>query len=136
VGDGGVGKTTFCRKLMGEGFATKYIATLGVEVCPIATQGPHVFNVWDCAGVEKFGGLRDGYYIKGECAIVMYDCTNPDMTNVVAWENSIRNVCGNIPILRVGNKSDLGNQCGDVLVVSTKNDTSFEHIFATLKHML
>ena len=22
-------------------------------------------NIWDTAGQEKFGGLRDGYYIKG-----------------------------------------------------------------------
>ena len=22
------------------------------------------FNVWDTAGQEKFGGLRDGYYIQ------------------------------------------------------------------------
>ena len=26
------------------------------------------FNVWDTAGQEKFGGLRDGYYIQGQCA--------------------------------------------------------------------
>lgn len=24
-----------------------------------------IFNVWDTAGQEKFGGLRDGYYIQG-----------------------------------------------------------------------
>ena len=24
------------------------------------------FDVWDTAGQEKFGGLRDGYYIQGE----------------------------------------------------------------------
>ena len=26
-------------------------------------SGKVVFNVWDTAGQEKFGGLRDGYYI-------------------------------------------------------------------------
>ena len=25
-----------------------------------------VFNVWDTAGQEKYGGLRDGYYIQGK----------------------------------------------------------------------
>lgn len=28
-------------------------------------RGPIKFNVWDTAGQEKFGGLRDGYYIQG-----------------------------------------------------------------------
>ena len=44
-------------------------ATLGVEVHPLSfhtNRGQLVFNVWDTAGQEKFGGLRDGYYIQGE----------------------------------------------------------------------
>lgn len=28
-------------------------------------RGQIRFNVWDTAGQEKFGGLRDGYYIQG-----------------------------------------------------------------------
>ena len=46
---------------------SQYVATLGVEVHPLAfntTRGKIVFNVWDTAGQEKFGGLRDGYYIQ------------------------------------------------------------------------
>lgn len=40
------------------------IATLGVEVHPLQFHtnfGAIVFNTWDTAGQEKFGGLRDGY---------------------------------------------------------------------------
>jgi GTPase SAR1 family protein len=46
-----------------------YLATLGVEVHPLVfhtNRGPIRFNVWDTAGQEKFGGLRDGYYIQGK----------------------------------------------------------------------
>ena len=56
-----------------------YIATLGVEVHPLrfyTNLGEIIFNVWDTAGQEKFGGLRDGYYIQGECAIIMFDVTS------------------------------------------------------------
>jgi GTP-binding nuclear protein Ran len=51
------------RHLTGE-FEKKYIATLGVEVHPMVfhtNHGPIKFNVWDTAGQEKLGGLRDGY---------------------------------------------------------------------------
>ena len=44
-------------------------ATLGVEVHPLkfhTNRGEMVFNVWDTAGQEKYGGLRDGYYIQGK----------------------------------------------------------------------
>lgn len=43
-------------------------ATLGVEVHPLmfhTNRGAIKYNVWDTAGQEKFGGLRDGYYIQG-----------------------------------------------------------------------
>lgn len=68
VGDGGTGKTTFVKRHVTGEFEKKYVATLGVEVHPLVfhtNRGPIKFNVWDTAGQEKFGGLRDGYYIKG-----------------------------------------------------------------------
>lgn len=45
-------------------FCAVCAATLGVEVHPLTfhtNRGMIVFNVWDTAGQEKFGGLRDGY---------------------------------------------------------------------------
>lgn len=67
VGDGGTGKTTFVKRHLTGEFEKKYVATLGVEVHPLVfhtNRGPIRFNVWDTAGQEKFGGLRDGYYIQ------------------------------------------------------------------------
>ena len=79
VGDSGTGKTTFMKcHLTGE-FEKKYMATLGVKVHPIVfhtNRGPIKFSVWDTAGQEQFGGLRDGYYIQAQCAIVMFDVTS------------------------------------------------------------
>lgn len=79
VGDGGTGKTTFVKRHISGEFEKKYVPTLGVEVHPLrfnTNYGPVCFNVWDTAGQEKFGGLRDGYYIQGQCAIIMFDVTN------------------------------------------------------------
>lgn len=64
VGDGGVGKTTFVKRHISGEFEKRYLATMGVEVRPLRFQtnfGPILFNVWDTAGQEKLGGLRDGY---------------------------------------------------------------------------
>jgi len=44
------------------------------------------FDVWDTAGQEKFGGLRDGYYINGHCGIIMFDVTSRiTYKNVPNW---------------------------------------------------
>lgn len=64
VGDGGVGKTTFVKRHISGEFEKRYLATMGVEVHPLhffTNFGKILMNVWDTAGQEKLGGLRDGY---------------------------------------------------------------------------
>jgi len=111
VGDGGVGKTTFVKRHLSGEFEKKYVATLGVEVRPLdfmTNFGKIRFNVWDTAGQEKFGGLRDGYYIQGQCAIIMFDVTSrTTLKHVPNWHRDLVRVCDNIPIVLVGNKVDI-----------------------------
>ncbi|XP_065664308.1 GTP-binding nuclear protein Ran [Hydra vulgaris] len=111
VGDGGTGKTTFVKRHLTGEFEKKYIATLGVEVHPLmfyTNYGPIQFNCWDTAGQEKFGGLRDGYYIQGQCAIIMFDVTSRvTYKNVPNWHRDLIRVCENIPIVLCGNKVDV-----------------------------
>lgn len=71
-------------------------------------RGAIRFNVWDTAGQEKFGGLRDGYYIQGQCAIIMFDVTSRvTYKNVPNWHRDLVRVCENIPIVLCGNKVDI-----------------------------
>merc|ERR1712124_224660 len=71
-------------------------------------RGQLVFNVWDTAGQEKFGGPRDGYYIQGQCAIIMFDVTSRiTYKNVPNWHRDLVRVCENIPIVLCGNKVDV-----------------------------
>lgn len=122
VGDGGTGKTTFVKRHLTGEFEKKYVgkqeykrfnilATLGVEVHPLkfcTNRGRIQFNVWDTAGQEKFGGLRDGYYIEGKCAIIMFDVTSRvTYKNVPNWHRDLVRVCENIPIVLCGNKVDI-----------------------------
>lgn len=66
------------------------------------------FNVWDTAGQEKLGGLRDGYYIQAHCAIIMFDVTSRvTYKNVPNWHRDLVRVCENIPIVLCGNKVDV-----------------------------
>lgn len=66
------------------------------------------FNVWDTAGQEKFGGLRDGYYIGAECGIIMFDVTSRvTYKNVPNWHRDLVRVCEDLPIVLCGNKVDM-----------------------------
>ncbi|XP_060210943.1 GTP-binding nuclear protein Ran-3-like [Lycium barbarum] len=113
VGDGGTGNTAFLKRLTGE-FEKKYDPAIGVGVYPLdffTNRGKIRFYCWDTAGQEKFGGLRDGYYIHAQCAIIMFDVT-ADRTyeNVLTWQKHLFRVCGNIPIVLCGNKVDGKNR--------------------------
>ncbi|PCG99912.1 Small GTPase superfamily, Rab type [Penicillium occitanis (nom. inval.)] len=103
--------TTFVKRHLTGEFEKKYIATLGVEVHPLGfttNLGPIQFDVWDTAGQEKFGGLRDGYYINGQCGIIMFDVTSRiTYKNVPNWHRDLVRVCENIPIVLCGNKVDV-----------------------------
>lgn len=111
VGDGGTGKTTFVKRHLSGEFEKQYNATVGVEVHPLTFHtnvGPICFNTWDTAGQEKFGGLRDGYYIQGQCGIIMFDVTSRiTYKNVPNWHRDLVRVCENIPIVLCGNKVDV-----------------------------
>jgi len=111
VGDGGVGKTTFVKRHITGEFEKKYLPTVGVVVHPLnfaTSVGLVRFNVWDTAGQERFGGLRDGYYIQGQCAIIMFDVTSRvTYKNVPNWHRDLVRVCDKIPIVLCGNKVDI-----------------------------
>ena len=70
-----------------------HAATIGVEVHPLdftTNRGKLRFFCWDTAGQEKFGGLRDGYYIHGQCAIIMFDVTSRlTYKNVPTWHRDL-----------------------------------------------
>lgn len=85
--------------------------TLGAEVHSLVfhtNRRPNKINVWDTAGLEKFGGLRDGYNIQAQCAIIMFDVTSRvTYKNVPNWHRDLVGVSENIPTVRCGNKVDI-----------------------------
>ena len=111
VGDGGVGKTTFLKRHLTGEFEKKYVATIGAEVRSLkfsTNLGSIKLNCWDTAGQEKFGGLRDGYYIGSQAAMIMFDVTaRITYTSVPLWHKDLVRVCENIPIVLCGNKVDV-----------------------------
>jgi small GTP-binding protein len=110
VGNGGVGKTTYIKRLIIDEYEHKYVATLRVEIHSlrfITTHGDTIFGTWDTTGVFKFGGLRDGYYYAADCAIVMYEAANTT-EQIQQWITALLPHTQNIILVR--NKLDLGGE--------------------------
>lgn len=110
VGDGGVGKSAFIKRHKTGEFDKRYIPTMGVEVVPLkfkTNKGDTIFNIWDTAGQEKFGGLRDGYYIGADAFVVFFDFTNRlSFNSINNWMELVKAREPGKPIILVGNKVD------------------------------
>lgn len=135
VGDGGVGKTTFVKRMTYQNFDPKYVATLGVEVNPIVDEKRNIeYSIWDCAGQEKFGGLRDGYYFGSNIGLIMYSADSRiSRQSVSNWKRDIKRVCPDISIYVLCNKIDVKTlkNVGDN-IISCKNDIYREQVFNML----
>lgn len=110
VGDAGVGKTTFITRHRTGEFTKEYNSTFGVDVNSLTFQTTHgdvVFDIWDCAGQEKYMGLGSGYFVDANACIIMFDVTHRrSYGNVEEWYDRLKEVCTNIPIVLCGNKVD------------------------------
>mmetsp|Transcript_17939 Transcript_17939/g.15676 ORF Transcript_17939/g.15676 Transcript_17939/m.15676 type:complete len:94 (+) Transcript_17939:1105-1386(+) len=86
---------------------------MGVEVQSLmfmTTAGEVTFSIWDTAGQENFGGMRDGYYYGGQCGLIFFDLGSKiTLDNVNKWLDELKNSIGNSPICIVGNKKDSAN---------------------------
>merc|ERR1711890_100912 len=73
-----------------------------------------------------------GYYIQGQCAIIMFDVTSRvTYKNVPNWHRDLVRVCENIPIVLTGNKVDIKDR-----KVKAKSNDNFEKPFLWLARKL
>ncbi|CAL4069351.1 unnamed protein product, partial [Meganyctiphanes norvegica] len=111
IGDGGTGKSSYVARLQSEDFYHEYVATMGVEKCTISvetTHGEFTLVLWDTAGQEKLGPLRDGYYADADAAILFFDVTSRvTYKNIPGWHKDIVRVSPDIPIVLCANKVDV-----------------------------
>lgn len=66
VGDEKTGKTQRLQEFANLPIDRTYEPTVGVKVLPLSVQtnnGEYQLQIWDCAGFEKYGGLREGYFM-------------------------------------------------------------------------
>ncbi len=111
VGDAAVGKTSLIVRFVKGVFNPSYIITLGVNffVQDINVRNTTLrFTVWDTAGQERFGPVRKKYYLGARGAVLVFDLTNTEsFERLNFWMNEVKQACGDIPMVFVGNKADL-----------------------------
>lgn len=122
IGDGSTGKTSYFNCIANSDnpdyrFTKSYDATRGCNICQLEfTIGryPVTIHLFDTAGQEKFGMMRDSYIMGADGIILMYDlCVGETKQSVLTkWIPDVKNILKNtgekfrIPIAVIGNKND------------------------------
>lgn len=111
IGNAEVGKTSLVVRYVEGYFNPKYLMTIGSNFfVKDIEMGDRVLRLqlWDTAGQERFGPIRRLFYNGAKGALLVYDQANPlSFERLSYWVEEVRKVCGDIPIILVGNKADL-----------------------------
>lgn len=114
LGDGGVGKSKFISRINSDGLVVQKHKRLGVTVYkfPIFTSiGTIEYEVWDTYGQERFGLLRDAYYLYANAVILFIDLTKKESYyHLAQWIRFAVEMCRDVPIILAGNKVDDKNR--------------------------
>ncbi|CAO2819493.1 unnamed protein product [Amaranthus hypochondriacus] len=114
VGDSAVGKSCFHKQFIDKRLQSVYDMTIGVEYASkiITIDKKRIkLGLWDTAGQEKFRSITKAFYRGAAGAILVYDITRRiTFDNLSSWLEELREtVDENMPIMLVGNKSDLAH---------------------------
>ena len=111
LGDAGVGKTEYIKKLIGKGeFEPRYIPTeklTSTSGYNTVKGGPIVYHEWP--GQYKYGDIT--FPEKVDEIVIIYDCTNRmSYRNIKDWHNKVKEYYGeDEPESKViGTKFDMG----------------------------
>ncbi|MFX0028679.1 MAG: GTP-binding protein [Candidatus Hermodarchaeota archaeon] len=142
TGDYQVGKTSLIRRFVKNTFEKDYISTMGVQISKkevSLTEKTHMnFILWDIGGqVQQMAPYRAKFYNGANAAFIVIDRTREDNLNSIKrWYKDIKNsIPKNIPIVLVGNKSDLI----DDIIISEEDirkaadDLGFHYILTSAK---
>lgn len=112
-GDGGTGKTTLIKRFSTGKFQEDTKMTIGADFVVQTVELPEdiiKLQLWDFAGEERFRYILPSYCLGAKGALLCYDITDyTTFENIQSWLSMIRENCGDIPIILVGNKYDLPN---------------------------
>ncbi len=116
IGNHEVGKTSLIRQFVERKFSHDYRATIGLNIFAhnFDFQGNEInVQLWDIGAQQYFKRFRKIYYNGAEAAFIVFDITNREsFEKVKNWYEEINQLIDekNIPIVIVGNKTDLSNQ--------------------------
>ncbi|PWN26235.1 putative GTP-binding protein ypt5 [Jaminaea rosea] len=158
LGESAVGKSSLVLRFVKDQFDDYRESTIGAafltQTVKLDEQTQVKFEIWDTAGQERYKSLAPMYYRNANCAVVVYDITQPQsLEKAKSWIRELqRQADPNIVIALAGNKADLATTRRAVpreeaeryaeeekllfLETSAKDSTNVSELFALIARKL
>jgi small GTP-binding protein len=127
IGDGAVGKSSLMRRFVENRFESTYQFTIGVDISAKDVkyeEGKYAkLSIWDMGGQERFKVLRRSFFEGTHGALLVFDLSRAQtFAAMKKWLSDLRSMVEErIPIIIIGNKSDLISEVGETI---KKNEPS------------
>jgi len=136
VGEAGCGKTSLVRRYVNRVFSDNYRVTVGVDfhLKTVEQQNGDMvtLQLWDVAGVERYGQMMRVYFHGAVGAIVVCDAQRPETLQLAGkWKEEIDSKVWldeegtRLPCLLLVNKIDLGEEMSRETVQSFVEEHGF-----------
>ncbi|MCE5297118.1 MAG: GTP-binding protein [Euryarchaeota archaeon] len=137
LGEGAVGKTSLVRRYVLDVYSDDYLQTFGAKATKKVVNVNDVeltMMIWDILGQKSQVSLHSTYYSGSVAALVVFDVTRPEtLDKIVDWVRDLRNAVGDIPIVPIGNKSDLPKAVSAEKMAEIETLTGSSIIFTSAK---
>ena len=140
IGDFKVGKTSLIKRFVKNIFKESYISTIGVDISKkivdIGDKTSINFIIWDIGGqIKQMTPYRKRFYSGANAAFIVIDRTRPEhQRSIEKWYNEIKeSVSSNLPIVIVGNKSDLSDVVSENDIKEIADKYGFHYILTSAK---
>jgi len=111
IGHFGVGKTSLVKRFVQEKFSEEYHTSIGVKVdkkVVVLGDAKVSLLIWDIAGEASLESIPDSYLLGAHGSIYVFDYSREvTYENISDQISIIKNKLLNVPLVIVGNKSDL-----------------------------
>lgn len=94
------------------------------------------FQIWDTAGQERFRSIIGSYYRSAKGILMVYDCSSPSSANNLSevWAEQVKTFGRpSVPVLVVGNKSDLACNSEEAHVIAQDfaDSKNYQHVLTS-----
>jgi small GTP-binding protein len=117
MGDKGVGKKTIRYSMLGRGFRTEHLMTIGADFATTDFEmklgnefHKFTFQIWALAEDNCFATVRQRFFRGAYAGLIIFDISDESsFMSIPKWIEELWRNCGRgvVPIAIVGNKSDL-----------------------------